>query len=85
MFPSSRSAETDEGIEEERRLFYVGVTRCCDELYLTYPDLRLNAGYGEAMQRPSRFLTEIPEDLVEGWEVSSNRQPEKVAEEDQPF
>ncbi len=50
MFPSSRSAETDEGIEEERRIFYVGVTRCCDELYLTYPDLRLNAGYGEAMQ-----------------------------------
>ncbi|MBN8711181.1 MAG: DNA helicase UvrD [Verrucomicrobia bacterium 61-8] len=85
MFPSSRSAETDEGIEEERRLFYVGVTRCCDELYLTYPDLRLNAGYGEALQRPSRFLTEIPEDLVEGWEVSSSRQPEKVSEEDAPF
>ncbi len=85
MFPSSRSAETDEGIEEERRLFYVGVTRCCDELYLTYPDLRLNAGYGEAMQRPSRFLTEIPEELIEGWEVSTNRQPEKVSEEDAPF
>jgi len=85
MFPSSRSAETDEGIEEERRLFYVGVTRCCDELYLTYPDLRLNAGYGEALQRPSRFLTEIPEDLVEGWEVSSSRQPEKISEEDAPF
>lgn len=85
MFPSARSAETDEGIEEERRLFYVGVTRCCDELYLTYPDLRLNAGYGEAMQRPSRFLTEIPEDLVEGWEVSAGRQQEKISEEDAPF
>ncbi|PTX93128.1 DNA helicase UvrD [Spartobacteria bacterium LR76] len=85
MFPSARSAETDEGIEEERRLFYVGVTRCCDELYLTYPDLRLNAGYGEALQRPSRFLTEIPEALVEGWEVSSSRQPEKISEEDAPF
>ncbi len=43
MFPSSRSSETPEGLEEERRLFYVGVTRCKDELYLTYPDMRLNA------------------------------------------
>lgn len=71
MFPSSRSSETPEGLEEERRLFYVGVTRCKDELYLTYPDLRLNAGYGDAMQRPSRFLHEIPEDLLEAWEVAA--------------
>jgi DNA helicase II / ATP-dependent DNA helicase PcrA len=73
MFPSARSAETDEGLEEERRLFYVGITRCCDELYLTYPEMRLNAAYGEAFQRPSRFLSEIPEHLLEAWEVSSGR------------
>ena len=60
MFPSARSSETREGLEEERRLFYVGLTRCKDELYVTYPDMRLNAGYGEAFQRPSRFLSEIP-------------------------
>ena len=69
MFPSSRSLDKLENIEEERRLFYVAVTRAKDELYLTYPGMRLNAGYGEMWQRPSRFLTEIPEELLEPWEV----------------
>jgi DNA helicase-2/ATP-dependent DNA helicase PcrA len=71
MFPSARSAENPEALEEERRLFYVGLTRCKDELYVTYPDMRLNAGYTEALQRPSRFLSEIPEDLLEAWEIST--------------
>ena len=70
MFPGSRSLEDDNALEEERRLFYVGVTRCKDELYLTYPELRLNAAYGEAFQRPSRFLEELPENLTERWDVS---------------
>jgi DNA helicase-2/ATP-dependent DNA helicase PcrA len=75
MFPTSRSLERDEDVEEERRLFYVAVTRCKDELYLTYPELRLNAGYGEAFQRPSRFLKELPENLYEEWEVQSTSGP----------
>jgi DNA helicase-2/ATP-dependent DNA helicase PcrA len=70
MFPSSRSLESDDAIEEERRLFYVAVTRAKDELYLSYPHLRLGAGYGEMLQRPSRFLMEIPPELVEEWNVS---------------
>lgn len=70
MFPSSRSLESESAIEEERRLFYVAVTRARDELYLTYPLLRLNAGYGEMLQRPSRFLNEVPKDFVEEWQVS---------------
>jgi DNA helicase-2/ATP-dependent DNA helicase PcrA len=70
MFPGARSLEDESTLEEERRLFYVGVTRCKEELYLTYPELRLNAGYGEAFQRPSRFLEELPEDLTERWEVA---------------
>ena len=69
MFPSSRSLETREAIEEERRLFYVAVTRAKDQLYLTYPHMRLNAGYGDMFQRPSRFLKEIPTQLVEDWNV----------------
>src|SRR5665213_1849905 len=64
------SLEDQNALEEERRLFYVGVTRCKEELYLTYPELRLNAAYGEAFQRPSRFLEELPEHLTERWNVS---------------
>ncbi len=69
MFPSTRSLETREAIEEERRLFYVAVTRARDELYLTHPHMRLNAGYGDMFQRPSRFLKEIPAPLLEDWNV----------------
>src|SRR5205807_2987879 len=47
MFPSSRSLETRDAVEEERRLFYVAITRARDELYLSYPHMRLNAGFGD--------------------------------------
>jgi DNA helicase-2/ATP-dependent DNA helicase PcrA len=69
MFPSTRSLDTRDAIEEERRLFYVAITRARDELYLTYPHMRLNAGYGDMFQRPSRFLKEIPAELLEDWQV----------------
>jgi DNA helicase-2/ATP-dependent DNA helicase PcrA len=70
LFPSARSAETDEGLEEERRLFYVTITRAKNELYLCYPLLR--AGYGNTgitMQQPSRFLEEIPKNCVDEWNL----------------
>jgi DNA helicase-2/ATP-dependent DNA helicase PcrA len=69
MFPSNRSLDTRDALEEERRLFYVAITRARDELYLTYPQMRLSGGYGDVFQRPSRFLQEIPGDLVEDWQV----------------
>src|SRR4051794_38123761 len=69
MFPSSRSLDTRDALEEERRLFYVAITRARDELYLTYPHMRLSGGYGDMFQRPSRFLQEIPNALVEDWQV----------------
>ena len=70
LFPSERSLDNAEGEEEERRLFYVAVTRARNELYLSYPLLR--AGYGNlgaTMQQPSRFLNEIPKELVEEWNL----------------
>ncbi len=73
LFPSERSMKTDEGEEEERRLFYVAITRAKNELYLSYPLIR--AGYGstdmDAMQEPSRFLSEIPGDLLNEWNLRS--------------
>jgi len=69
MFPSNRSLDTRDALEEERRLFYVAITRARDELYLTYPQMRLSGGYGDVFQRPSRFLQEIPNDLIEDWQV----------------
>jgi DNA helicase-2/ATP-dependent DNA helicase PcrA len=68
-FPTGRSLENPDAIEEERRLFYVAITRAKDELYLSYPCVSYNAGYGDPIQRPSRFLGEIPKELFEEWEV----------------
>jgi DNA helicase-2/ATP-dependent DNA helicase PcrA len=70
LFPSERSLETDEGEEEERRLMYVAITRARNELYLSYPLLRAGyGGHGDMMQQPSRFLEEIPAELVEEWNL----------------
>ncbi|MGA3163415.1 MAG: UvrD-helicase domain-containing protein [Verrucomicrobiota bacterium] len=74
LFPSARSMETDKGEEEERRLFYVAITRARNELYLSYPLLRAsfsNTG-GDSMQQPSRFLSEIPGDLLNQWNLKSS-------------
>jgi len=65
MFPGSRSLENANAVEEERRLFYVAVTRGRDHLHLCYPQIRLNSGYGEPFQRRSRFLAEIPAHLLD--------------------
>ncbi len=63
VFPHSRSV--DEGaLEEERRLFYVGVTRAMRQLYLTYARRRAVFG-AQTYGMPSRFLSEIPGDLIE--------------------
>lgn len=72
LFPSSRSMETEEGVEEERRLMYVAVTRARNELYLSYPLIR--AGYGkggDSLQYPSRFLKELPVEMLEEWNLRS--------------
>ena len=70
MFPSRRSAETPAGLEEERRLLYVAITRAKNELYLSYPLVRAGyGGSGDMRQMPSRFLEEIPDELVEEWNL----------------
>ncbi|MBI5078445.1 ATP-dependent helicase, partial [Candidatus Saganbacteria bacterium] len=68
-FPSYLSFNKEEEIEEERRLFYVAVTRAKDELYLSYPIVY--SGYdGEVLMKVSRFVEELPEHLYEKWEIA---------------
>jgi DNA helicase-2/ATP-dependent DNA helicase PcrA len=70
LFPSFRSLERPELEEEERRLFYVAITRARNELHLSYPLVRITAGqHGDVMQQPSRFLKEIPPHLLEEWRL----------------
>ncbi|HWQ75808.1 MAG TPA: UvrD-helicase domain-containing protein [Syntrophomonas sp.] len=62
VFPSYRT-ETEEDLEEERRLCYVGITRACEKLYLTNAISRLLYGF-ERNNPPSRFIKEIPVQLL---------------------
>lgn len=62
-FPSDRALREDNGLEEERRLFYVAVTRAKKHLYLTYP--MAGGGWGDATPGPSLFLGEISSDLLD--------------------
>ena len=71
VFPHSRSIEAGD-IEEERRLFYVGVTRARDELFLTHARTRALYG-GRDWNVPSRFLGEIPVELTDAEEQTPAR------------
>lgn len=68
-FPSYRSAETEEGLEEERRLFYVAVTRAKNEVALVYPMLARDRYGVDVILEPSRFVAELPEEVFERWTV----------------
>jgi DNA helicase-2/ATP-dependent DNA helicase PcrA len=66
----ARSLESIEEEEEERRLFYVAITRARNELYLSYPLIRtMGNSMDAALQHPSRFLGELPKDLLEEWNL----------------
>jgi DNA helicase-2/ATP-dependent DNA helicase PcrA len=65
LFPHVNSMNTPESLEEERRLFYVGMTRARKRLYCSYANMRRRMGSIEGAA-PSRFLYEIPEELLDG-------------------
>jgi DNA helicase-2/ATP-dependent DNA helicase PcrA len=64
LLPHTRSMESLDGLEEERRLCYVGMTRAKKKLYLTYAVKRLYFGQANYNQ-PSSFLKDVPSKLVQ--------------------
>jgi DNA helicase-2/ATP-dependent DNA helicase PcrA len=64
LFPHRRSLNDFDGLEEERRLCYVGTTRAMVELYMTYAEQRRMYGV-DSFAQPSRFIGEVPEELLE--------------------
>jgi DNA helicase-2/ATP-dependent DNA helicase PcrA len=64
LFPHQRSVADLAGLEEERRLCYVGTTRAMKQLYITYAEQRRLYGV-DTYGQPSRFISELPADLVE--------------------
>jgi DNA helicase-2/ATP-dependent DNA helicase PcrA len=64
LFPHQRSIDDLDGLEEERRLCYVGITRAMKQLYISYAEQRRLHGM-DSFGTPSRFISEIPAELLE--------------------
>ncbi|MGD7653396.1 MAG: ATP-dependent helicase [Verrucomicrobiales bacterium] len=74
QFPNGRVIEADDldMLEEERRLFYVALTRAEDQLYLSYPMMNPKSYSGDIYCKPSMFLDDFPQELVEEWDVGAS-------------
>lgn len=68
-FPSLYSMTADEDIEEERRLFYVAITRAKQNLYVSYPVDVYDRASGMVLSKPSRFLDEVRRDCLDAWSL----------------
>ncbi len=75
-FPSAYSFSDDDGLEEERRLLYVAITRAKQHLFLTYPINVYDKMTGAVLSRPSRYFDHIPSSHFETW---------NLVEEDQTY
>lgn len=84
FLPHKRTLEADGDVTEERRLCYVGMTRACQQLTLTYARQRRRRG-GFVPRQPSRFLSEVPAKMLECLEGSAvsftPREEEAMAED----
>ena len=84
LFPHSRALEDERQLEEERRLAYVGITRAKRRLYLSHAWRRATWGMGQAAV-PSRFLLEIPAELMVGPRLGGLDEPERDLDLDLVF
>lgn len=67
FFPSTRSAESNELLEEERRLMYVAVTRAKQILHITMPMYMYERESGTILSKPSRFIADLNKETAENW------------------
>ncbi len=83
LFPHSQSMNSRADLEEERRLCYVGITRARRKLFLAWTPFRRNFGSDAGMPSlPSRFLEEMPPELVEGLGAKQNYDSDEEEEDD---
>ncbi len=84
ILPHRKSSNTAGELEEERRLFYVGITRAMKELYLTYTRHRIK--YGKKLPSvPSRFLDEIPEEFLKRIDTNTEEDPDETEKDARAF
>ncbi len=69
-FPSAYSFNSEEEMDEELRLMYVATTRAKNNLYITYPVDMYDYSMNMILSKPSRFLDNIPDDILEVWDIT---------------
>jgi superfamily I DNA/RNA helicase len=80
LLPHKNSVDDPNGVSEERRLFYVALTRAKKRLHLSYAHMR-QTGFQKAPRRPSRFLNELPDSVTDLKEVATERTYEEIQKE----
>ncbi len=78
LFPHARSLENEDELEEERRLFYVAVTRAREELVLVHAMTRFDYNAGTVICRPSAFVQELPGSAYDEVEVEEREEEETI-------
>ncbi len=69
-FPSAYSFNSEEEMDEELRLMYVATTRAKNNLYISYPVDMYDYSMNMVLSKPSRFLDNIPDDILELWDIT---------------
>ena len=69
-FPSAYSFNSEEELDEELRLMYVATTRAKNNLYISYPVDMYDYSMNMVLSKPSRFLDNIPDDILERWDIT---------------
>ena len=75
ILPSAYAIRDEGGIDEELRLMYVAITRAEENLFISYPILQYRRHSGDFFTNPSRFLADIPENLLEPWSLVDEDAP----------
>jgi DNA helicase-2/ATP-dependent DNA helicase PcrA len=78
QFPHLKSMESEDALEEERRLFYVASTRAKEDLTLIHPMTRYDYNEGMVISRPSIFMTELPAHVYDEVEVEESSDEEET-------
>ncbi|MCX6740549.1 MAG: ATP-dependent helicase [Candidatus Parcubacteria bacterium] len=82
QFPHYKVYDHPEELEEERRLFYVAVTRAKDDLYLTYPIFSFSFTTGQNINKRSTFISELDDSLFEVWQVEEDKDDNNYSDGD---
>ena len=82
--PSRHALREDGAVDEELRLFYVACTRAEENLFISYPMTQYRRSHGEYMTTPSRFVDDVPEEVLEPVQLVEEDAPDAVEAPDEP-